>query len=218
MKTIASSLVHRVIAPENQTGNTHPTLIMLHGRGADEEDLIGISSCLDDRLLVLSVRAPFPFSHGGGYTWYEFDAVGTPEPKMFRESYEKLALFLDDALKDYPVDKANIFLLGFSMGAMMSYSLSLTRPEVFRGVIANSGYIPEGTHLTYRWKEIAHLEFYIAHGSLDPVVPAALGRRAKELLAAEGARLTYKEYPMGHQISEESLADVAAWLKLRLGT
>jgi len=218
MKTIASSLTHRVIVPDTSATNSHPTLILLHGRGADEEDLLGLSSYLDDRLLILSVRAPFPFTYGGGYTWYEFDAVGTPEPNMFTESYEKLVLFLDDALEAYPVDRTKVFLLGFSMGAMMSYALSLTRPDVFRGVMANSGYIPEGTHLAYRWKDITHLEFFIAHGSLDPVVPAALGRRAKELLAAEGARLTYKEYAMGHQISEESLADLAAWLKLRLET
>ena len=218
MKPISSSLIHRVLMPERSTGTMYPTLLMLHGRGADEEDLLGLSSYLDDRLLILSVRAPLPFTYGGGYTWYEFDAVGTPEPNMFRESYEKLVLFLDDALKAYPIDKKKIFLFGFSMGAMMSYSLSLTRPEVFRGVMANSGYIPEGTYLTYRWKDIAHLEFFIAHGSLDPVIPATLGKRAKDLLKAEGARLTYKEYPMGHQISEESLADLAAWLKLRLET
>ena len=216
MKAIASSLVHRVLKPENGAGSTHPTLIMLHGRGADEQDLLGLSTHLDNRLLILSARAPFPFSYSGGYTWYEFDAVGTPEPKMFSESYQKLTVFLDDALNGYPIDKRKVFLLGFSMGAMMSYAIALTRPELFRGVIANSGYIPEGTHLDYKWKDIAQMEFFIAHGSFDPVIPATLGKRASDLLTARGARLSYKEYPMGHQISEESLADMAAWLNVRL--
>ncbi len=216
MKTIPSSLIHRVIAPENPIGGTHPTLIMLHGRGADEEDLLGLSSYLDDRLFILSVRAPFSFSYGEGYTWYEFGALGNPEPKMFTSSYEKLTLFLEDALNGYPINKAKIFLFGFSMGTVMSYSLALTRPELFCGVVANSGYIPEGTHLTYLWNQLDTMEFFISHGTQDQVIPVQLGRRAKELLTTNHARFEYKEYPMTHQISEESLADLTGWLSRRL--
>ena len=68
MKTIPSSLVHRVLEPENSAASVHPTLIMLHGRGADEEDLLGLSTYLDQRFLYISARAPFGFQYGGGYT------------------------------------------------------------------------------------------------------------------------------------------------------
>ena len=202
--------------PGQSSQATHPTLILLHGRGADEEDLLGLSSYLDQRLLLLSVQAPFPFSFGGGYTWYEFDAVGTPDPTMFMSSHEKLRIFIDDALSGYPVDRSNVFLLGFSMGTVMSYALALTLPALFRGVVANSGYIPERTPLNFRWNELKGLDFFVAHGSADPVIPVSFGRRAKELLETHGAHFTYKEYPMAHQISEESLADGAAWLTQHL--
>ena len=168
--------------------------------------------------MILSVRAPFAFPYGGGYTWYDIDAVGTPEQTMFKSSYDKLTMFIEDALKAYPIDQSRILLLGFSMGTVMSYSLALTMPELFRGVVANSGYIPEGTHLTLRWNDIAQLEFFVAHGTFDPVIPLTFGRRAKELLIEAHASLTYKEYPMAHQISEESLADFAAWINQRLDT
>ncbi|MBI4535911.1 MAG: alpha/beta fold hydrolase [Ignavibacteriae bacterium] len=218
MKQISSTLVHRVLPPEQSNAAHHPTLIMLHGRGADEEDLLGLSQYFDSRLLILSVRAPYPFPYGGGYTWYDIGAVGAPELTMFKTSYEKLSAFVSDALAQYPVDTKQVYLLGFSMGTVMSYSMALTQPQLFRAVIANSGYVPEGTHLSFLWDQIGHLDFFIAHGTFDPVIPVQLGRRAKELLESAKARLSYKEYPMAHQISEESLHDMAAWLNAILNT
>lgn len=185
---------------------------MLHGRGADEEDLLGLSEYLDNRLMFLSVRAPYPFSFGGGYMWYEFDRVGSPDPGMFRASYDKLVAFVEDALNNYPVDPANLFLLGFSMGTVMSHALTLSRPELFRGILANSGYVPEGTFLEWKWKNLEHLHVLVTHGIQDPVIPIELGRRSRDLYQQSPARLTYNEYPMGHQISQESLYDMAHWL------
>ena len=98
------------------------------------------------------------------------------------------------------------------MGSVMSYAMALTRPALFRGVAANSGYIPENTHLTFRWKELSPVEFCVAHGIDDQVIPLAMAQRARELLTAAEVRLFYREYPMGHQISEQSIADVAAWM------
>ena len=101
-------------------------------------------------------------------------------------------------LRQYPVDRRRVFLLGFSMGTVMSYALSLTQPDIFRGVVANSGYIPEETRLEFRWKELGSVDFCITHGTLDSVVPVALARRAKTLFESSGARFVYKEYPMAH--------------------
>lgn len=186
---------------------------MVHGRGADEEDLPGLAPALDPRLLILSVRAPFPFDLGGGYTWYDVGTVGSPDPAMFRESHDRLSRFVDEALRQYPIDPARLFLLGFSMGTVMSLAQGLTRPALFRGIVAHSGYVAEGTHLQYRWNELAGTSFFIAHGTLDPVIPIGMARRAKELFAASGAPYVYREYPMTHQITDESLRDVAAWLR-----
>jgi phospholipase/carboxylesterase len=216
MKAIESTLFHIVEAPRTATGPVHPTLVLLHGRGADEEDLLGLSSSLDKRFLILSVRAPYPFEYSGGFTWYDIDEVGTPEPAMFKSSYDKLSSFVSDALAHYPIDKKHLYLFGFSMGTVMSYALALTQPGLFRGVIANSGYVAEGTHLAYQWNQLGNTEFFVTHGTQDPVIPVQMARKAKGLLEAAHARFDYKEYPMSHQISEESLQDFSIWLTRHL--
>ncbi len=216
MNQIAPALYHRILQPRRAGRGPHPAAILLHGRGTNEEDLLGLSGELDERLMFLSVRAPHPFSFGEGFTWYEFDAVGNPDPAMFTSSYDKLLKFIGDALRIYPIDPARLFLLGFSMGTVMSHAVALSRPDLVRGVMANSGYVPERTHLTYLWDRLEHLNIIITHGTLDPVIPIQLGRRAQELYGKSTARLTYKEYPMGHEISRESLDDTASWLEGQL--
>jgi phospholipase/carboxylesterase len=215
MKPIETSLDHHVLLPENSPAVMHPALIMLHGRGADEEDLLGLSERLDRRLLIISARAPFPYPYGG-FTWYDVGTVGQPEPAMFKTSYDALTTFVRDVLVGYPVDRQKVFLLGFSMGTVMSFALSLTQPALFRGVIANSGYVPENTHLTLKWNELSGIEHFIAHGIQDPVIPVSFGRRTRQLFENARAVFTYREYAMAHQISEESLADLSAWLSQRL--
>jgi phospholipase/carboxylesterase len=126
-------------------------------------------------------------------------------------AYGKLSRFLDDILAGYPVDPATVLLFGFSMGTVMSYALALTRPDRIRGVAANSGYLPEVPSLTYRWQELARTEFFISHGTEDPVIPVAMARRARELLESSNAPISYHEYPMPHTIGEQSLRDVVAW-------
>lgn len=217
MQTIQSSLYHKLVPPRVESTGPHPTLILLHGRGADEDDLLGLAPYVDPRLQILSVRAPFAFPHGG-FFWYEFLKVGTPEPNQFSESYDRLVQFLADASQHYPVDPKKVFLLGFSMGTVMSFALSLTKPDAIAGVGAHSGYIPEGTTLKFHLDQLDGLSFFVAHGVHDPVIPINLGRRAKEILSSTSADLTYKEYPIAHQISEESLNDVSVWLKKRLDT
>ncbi|MFI5253351.1 MAG: alpha/beta hydrolase [Bacteroidota bacterium] len=212
MNLIETTLIHRIIPPRHKDSNLNPALILLHGRGTDENDLLGLSEYLDDRFLCISVRAPFPFEEGGGYTWYDIIDIGKPEPVMQAESYRKLKQFISHAIKDYPIDPKGIYLLGFSMGSMMSYTLALTHPELFRGVVANSGYIPEESEPRYRWSNIGKLPFYVSHGIYDPVIPVQFGREAADTLKKNNALVEYHEYPMGHEISEESLHDMGLWL------
>ncbi len=210
------SLTHQILLPQNPKVSVHPTIIYLHGRGADEEDLLGLSGSFDERFLSIAVRAPFRFEYGGGYTWYDILELGKPQHDMFKSSYEKLLQFIDEALAQYPVDPARLFLFGFSMGTVMAYALALTRPELFAGIVANSGYLAEATHLNYKWNEIAGKEVLITHGGLDDVIPAAASRRALELFQKANARVVYKEYDVAHQLSDRSLVDISAWLKERL--
>jgi phospholipase/carboxylesterase len=213
MKTIASSLFHRVLMPRTPAAKNYPTVLFLHGRGADEEDLLGFAPSLDPRFFIVSARAPYPFPSSGGFTWYDLGEDGTPGPAMFKSSYDMLVTFMDDVRRGYPVDPTRVFLFGFSMGTVMSYALALTHPEHIRGIVAHSGYIPEGTFLRFRWADLSQIEFMVAHGTQDHVIPIHLAHRARELLTHAHAPLLYREYPIAHSISEESLSESSAWLR-----
>ncbi len=211
---ISSTLVHKIRQPLSRADQKQPALILLHGRGTNEDDLLGLVEYFDPRFFIISVRAPFRFDAGfGGYTWYDVKDIGTPHPQQFEESYNRLVRFVEDVQRGYPVDSRRIFLLGFSMGSIMSFALSLTHPEMVRGVVAHSGYIPENADLQFKWDRLQHTSFFIAHGVDDPVIPISFARRSHDLLSKTSADLTYREYPIPHSISEESLSDLSVWLQ-----
>ncbi|MEX0602514.1 MAG: alpha/beta fold hydrolase [Bacteroidota bacterium] len=212
MDTIRTSLHHRIVQPDHGGKDPAPALLLLHGRGTSEDDLLGLAPYLDPRFFVIAPRAPFEFSFGG-FAWYEIREVGAPVSGEFDESYDRLVTFLGDVKKHYPVDPKRVYVLGFSMGAVMSHALALTLPGEVRGIVAHSGYVPEQTSLTFHWDNLAGTRFFVAHGIHDPVIPVHFGRRAKELLSSAKADLTYKEYPIPHTMSEESLTDFTSWLK-----
>ncbi|MFQ5799048.1 MAG: alpha/beta hydrolase [Bacteroidota bacterium] len=217
MKQIESSLVHHVIPPAiEKSGPPYPTMVLLHGRGTDENDLLGVAHYLDKRLLLVSVRAPHPFAFGEGYTWYEALEVGRPAAKQFTESYDRLSSFLTDIRREYPIDPSRLYLLGFSMGTVMAYAIALTKPEIVSGVVAHSGYVPENSGLKFRLDNLGPLSVFIVHGLHDPVIPVSFAHRAKELLSQTSARLTYREYPIGHSVSEDSIRDSVSWLTERI--
>ncbi|MDI6803689.1 MAG: dienelactone hydrolase family protein [Bacteroidota bacterium] len=216
IKSIDSTLIHKIIPPRVQGTEKHPCLILLHGRGADENDLLGLAEYLDPRLLIISIRAPFPFDYGFGYTWFEMLENFQPELSSLKESHQILTQFLDDVVEQYPADPAKIFILGFSMGTVMGYLLLLTRPEIIRGLIANSGYFSEIFNLPMILKPLKKHSIFISHGTHDQVIPIHISRQAKEFFSKYNIDLTYKEYPMAHEISEESLNDFSKWLTQQL--
>ena len=220
MKPVSISLTHIVQLPRQDGGGAHPALILLHGRGTDEHDLLGLAPYLDPRLLIVSTRAPFPFAYGGGYAWYDVLQVGIPHPGMFAESYDRLATFVDEAVAGYPIDPQRVFLLGFSMGAVMAHALALTQPRRLAGVVAHSGYVPPEKELDLEFAlgELAGRGWFVAHGVNDPVIPVEFGRATRDLLQSTAADLMYSEYPIAHQISQRSLDDLSAWLTVRIGS
>ena len=210
-----SPLFYKVAPLSTESPGPHPTLILLHGRGTDENDLLGLVPSFDPRLLIVSVRAPHEFSYGG-YTWFNLDEENNVKADDILGSCEALMKCLDDIQQKYPVDRERIFLFGFSMGAMMSLTLSLSYPERFKAIVAHSGMLLQNDKLMYQWKDLSRLSFLIEHGTDDPVVPVELGRNAHRLLFEAKTDVQYKEYAIQHTISEESLNDAADWLHQRI--
>jgi len=209
-----ASLTHRVILPRAAGDDAPPGLLVLHGRGADESDLLSLAPALDPRLVIVAARAPFQL--GPGFHWYDLLAIGRPEPESFGRSRELLGRFLGEIVDGYGIDPKRLFLLGFSQGAMMSGSLLLMQPGAIAGAVLLSGYLPLHAGLTIDPEAVRGKPVFVRHGTRDVVIPVEFGRESREFLSAAGAALDYGEYPIGHQISEQELRDVAAWITGRL--
>jgi phospholipase/carboxylesterase len=216
MKTL--SLVHLVSQPKVEA-STPPLLLLLHGVGSNEHDLFGLVPYLDKRFLIISVRAPNTLGPGS-YAWFEVDF--TPQgpvinPAQAEASRLALITFLDEAVNAYDADPKKVYLMGFSQGAIMSASIALTHPQLVAGAVLMSGRIlPEIQPLIASNEELSGLPFLVVHGTADMVLPISYGRASRQLLSSLPVELTYHEYRIGHEVSQESLADVTAWLSAQL--
>jgi phospholipase/carboxylesterase len=213
-ETSDASLVHQV-APARAGEAPHPTLLLLHGRGADELDLLGLGPELDPRFFIVSARAPYAWM--GGYRWYELEGPGREDAASFGHSLGVLQGFVEELTAAYPVHPTRLFLLGFSQGAVMANALTLSAPQRVAGAVLLSGFQPNLDSFTVDAEGIKGKPFFVAHGTLDPLLGVELGRTTRQTLSRLGADVTYREYDMGHQIIAPELADFDTWLKERLG-
>ncbi len=213
------SLVHRIQLPASaqspEPPSRYPTILSLHGRGSNEEDLIGLAPHLPEGLLWISPRAPLVLGPGS-YEWYRVRVIGKPDPDQVLAALETIDRFIAEILVTYPVDPAKLFLLGFSQGSILSMSYTLTHPASIAGVIAQSGYIPENVDLQVDEAGVRGKPFILTHGEQDTMLPVEWGRASRDRLERLGVDLEYHEFPMGHNVSMESLQVIDHWLEKRL--
>ena len=206
------ALVH---VERQSDGDSEGLLVLHHGRGSDERDLLGLADALDParRLHVASARAPLTLPGWPGYHWYVVPRVGYPDPDTFRASYRQLSAFHDELWERTGVGPERTVLGGFSMGSVMSYSLGLgpDRPAP-AGSLVFSGFIPtvEGWEPDLAGR--TGTAVFIAHGRSDPVMDVEFARRARQLLEAAGLPVTYHESEAGHHIDPQHVPPARDWL------
>ena len=110
----------------------------------------------------------------------------------------------------YPINPEQIVLFGFSQGAVMALALQALHPNSVAGVVALSGYFP--VEYLGDTSDLANCPVFIGHGTVDHIIPIESGRKSRDVLKSSGAQITYREYPMGHQVSEDEMTDVRRWL------
>ena len=207
-------LVHLL---RESAGEPAGALVLLHGRGADERDLVPVLDALDPerRLVGLTPGAPLP-GPGGGRWWYQVPRVGYPDPETFHASYARLTGFLDDWLAERGMGWERTIIGGFSMGCVMSYAVGLGpgRPSP-AGILALSGFIPT----VERWEpELTGrpgLPVLIVHGARDPVISVDFARDARPRLQSAGLAVEYHEHDGGHHIDPATVALMQAWVRTR---
>lgn len=193
---------------------------MLHGYGANEYDLMGLVDALDPRFTVISVRAPLSLGNSG-YAWFPLsftdEGIKVLDTKSAIQSRALILRFLDEVVAHYAINPKQIILMGFSQGSSMAYSIALTEPHRLSAMVAMSGRLPDERLLKLASPEqLIHLSVFVSHGIYDQILSIQNGRESAARLRELQVKVTYKEYPMAHQISPECLSDISLWLTERL--
>lgn len=201
-------------------GEPEGLLILHHGRGSDEHDLLTLADVLDParRLHVVTPRAPLQLSGSPGYHWYLVPRVGYPDPASFDAARRELGELHDELWQRTGLTPEQTVFGGFSMGAVMSYVMGFTaeRPAP-AGIMAFSGFIATVEH----WQpDIANrkgVRVFIAHGARDQVISVDFARAAAERLRDAGLTVEYHESEAGHHIDPREIPAAGAWLNDTLG-
>ncbi len=209
------SLYHLVREPKVKK-EKNPLLLLLHGYGSNEEDLFSFATQLPDEYIIVSARAPHPLPPYGN-AWYAINFDGDmnkfSDYEQAVQSRDHIVKFIDEVIKNYPVDEERVTLIGFSQGAILSYAVALTYPEKIERVAALSGYFdPAIAGKDFASDNISKLRFFVSHGVVDQVIPVDWARKAPELLKSLGLDVEYHEYPVGHGVAPQNFYDLLAWL------
>jgi phospholipase/carboxylesterase len=202
-------------------GDPAGLLVLHHGRGADESDLLSLADVLDParRLHVVTPRAPLTLAGWSGYHWYVVPRVGYPDPDTFDASFRRLAEFHDELWSRTGLTPGQTVLGGFSMGSVMSYSLGLSgeRPAP-AGILAFSGFVPVVDGWSASLEDRRSTRIFIAHGRNDPIMDVGFARRACELLESGGLEVEYHESDAAHHIDPAHVPAAVDWLAATLGS
>ena len=216
-QTINTDLVYKVNQPTKKTDKAPPLLIMLHGYGSNEDDLFVVAKVLDPRFMIISIRGPRVVKDGG-FCYYDLEFL--PEQKFkydynqAKENRVKILSFISSACKMYKLDSNNVFIMGFSQGAIMGYDLALAAPKKIKGVLALSGrMMEESKNLKTDWSKGVKTKYFIGHGNSDNVIKIGEADSVVKFFKLKKVtEVTFKNYEMPHSICGNELNDIKKWL------
>jgi len=210
----SDSMVLQYLVREPKIKSTKKkAIILLHGVGSNESDLFNLADQLPRDFYVIAPRGQFTLG-AGRYGWYNVDfSTGKPVFDKAQEisSREVIREFITQVKQQYQIDE--VYLGGFSQGAIMSFSVGLTNPTAVKGMISLSGrLLVEIRPMIITNADVQQLKVFVAHGVNDNTLPVQYAREAKLYLDNLGVQLSYHEYNMGHQINGVELKDLNDWL------
>ena len=210
-----SGLQYITIVPdEYDSDSAYPLVVMLHGFGANMQDLAGLAPAINDTCYVYACpNAPIPFELGPGQTgfgWMTPRGGGTPEETA--NSEQLLSDFFDTVFEQFNVMPGQALLLGFSQGGGMTYRCGLGRADKFAGLAALSATLPDSDELLARLPSERKQPIFIAQGRYDQMVSEDTAHSAKTFLENNGYSPDFHLYDMGHEISGEELGDLVPWM------
>ena len=203
-----------VVPDDYSPDSSYPLVIMLHGFGANMQDLAGLAPAINATGYVYACpNAPIPFNLGPGHTgfgWMTPRGQGAPEEAAKSEAL--LSDFFDTVSRQFNVAPGRALLLGFSQGGGMTYRCGLGRADRFAGLAALSATLPDQDELETRLPEARSQPIFVAHGRYDQMVSEDTAHSAKSFLEGNGYSPEFHIYDMGHEISADVLNDLALWI------
>lgn len=191
-----------------------PLVVVLHGRGADANDLADLAPMMDgpDGYRFVFANAPKPFEpYPGmtfGFTWFD---GWPPTRESIAESRALLLTFLDEIVDRYPPKDGKLILAGFSQGGLMALDVGFRTEQKLRGIVSMSGGLYEEDLPDLRARKDQRM--LIVHGTLDDMIPVVAARRARRVLEEHGIEPEYHEFPMGHHVTPESMEVVSEFIR-----
>lgn len=209
------TLLHYIYREPKIKTNNPPLIILLHGVGSNEKDLFSFANQFPDNFLVVSARAPYELSQDS-YAWYEVNfSSGTPiiNKEKAEKSRTIIIQFINQLKEKHHFDEKNIYLCGFSQGAIMAYRVGLTRPDKIKGIIAMSGRLLEEVKpLINRNDNLKKLNVFVSHGINDNMLGIHYAEESVAYLKELGINPNFKTYNEGHTINKDMLTDALFWL------
>ena len=203
----AATFAPHVVATAGATDPDAPLVVLLHGRGSNEQDVVGLAQHLPAGPSYAAVRAPI--AEGGGFAWFANRGIGRPVAASLRSTMDWFRGWLDDVA---PVGRP-VLLVGFSGGAAFAGGLLLDDPARYAGAAILHGTLPFDAGLATDPGLLTGLPVLVAQGEGDHVIPRELLDRTWDyLVSGSGATTVAHRDPGGHQLTAEAVREVGDWI------
>ena len=203
------------IKKSKQIKGPYSAIILIHGYGSNMDDLFSFANYLPEQYTIISIHAPLELPFGGG-AWYSINFDSNlkkwSDNDEAKNSLCKIIDQLDYFTSTYELNPNNISLIGFSQGAILSWSLLLDHPYLFRRAICMSGYINQEI-LQKSIGEYRNVLAYSSHGLNDFTVPYDLAKSSILTLKENNPKVVFNTYPDGHNVSPENFESILNWIK-----
>jgi phospholipase/carboxylesterase len=199
--------IHRFIPSPDGGVATAPTLLLLHGTGGTENDLLDLGRTLAPTANLLSPRGKT--LENGMSRFFRRLAEGVFDEEDLIERTHELSQFLTEAATKYGFALGRVTAVGYSNGANIAASLLMLHPGVLKNAVLLRAMVPL---VPKKSPDLTGTAVFLASGLSDPILPISNARKLAIMFREAGADLTFQEIPTGHQLTSKELDEVRLWL------